>query len=99
MILSNGIKYGNPKFLEKQYSQLASAQQRFAKTKVDSKRHERLRLYIAKIHKKIVNRRKDFLYKLASELVTKYDTICIENLSIEDLKQKSYISESIQSAA
>lgn len=43
---------------------------------------------IQNIHRKISNKRKDFLHKLSNELCRKYDIICIENLSMVDIAQK-----------
>lgn len=43
---------------------------------------------IQNIHRKISNKRKDFLHKLSNKLCGKYDIICIENLSMVDIAQK-----------
>lgn len=98
-ILSDGTKYGNPKFLEKGHKRLKLLQQRFAKTEKGSKRHEAMRLKVARQHKKIANRRSDFLHKLSTYLVKDYDTICLENLNIEGMMKNHRLANSIQSAA
>lgn len=43
---------------------------------------------IQNIHRKISNKRKDFLHKLSNKLCRKYDIICIENLSMIDIAKK-----------
>lgn len=98
-ILSDGMKYGNPKFLEVKQKQLATAQQWLSRTENGSKRHERARLKVAKLNRKIKNRREDFLHKLTSKLISEYDTICIENLDVKDMLQNHKLANSIQSAA
>lgn len=98
-ILSNGIKYGNPKFLEKGHEKLKKLQQRFTRTQKKSKRHEVLRLKVARQYRKITNRRVDFLHKLSTDLVKCYDTICLEDLNIEGMMKNHKLANSIQSAA
>lgn len=43
--------------------------------------------------------RADFLHKLSTELIRKYDTICLEDLNVEAMMQKHQFSKSIQSAS
>lgn len=98
-ILSDGTKYGNPKFLEKGHKKLKRLQQLFARTKKDSNRHEAMRIKVARQYRKISNRRSDFLNKLSTELIKRYDTICLENLNIEGMLKNHHLANSIQSAA
>ena len=98
-ILSDGTKYGNPKFLEKGQKKLKTLQQRFARTQKKSNRHEALRLKVTKCHRDIANRRNDFLHKLSTSLVKYYDTICLEDLNVEGMMKNHHLSNSIQSAA
>jgi len=98
-ILSDGTKYGNPKFLEKGHKHLKLLQQRFARTKKDSNRHEAMRLKVAKEFRKIANRRSDFLHKLSTDLISRFDTICLEDLNVEGMIKNHHLANSIQSAA
>ena len=98
-ILSDGTKYGNPKFLEKGQKRLKTLQHRFARTQKKSNRHEALRLKVAKCHRDIANKRNDFLHKLSTLLAKYYGTICLENLNVEGMIKNKHLSNSIQSAA
>ena len=98
-ILSDGTKYGNPKYLEKGQKRLKRLQQRFARTQKKSNRHEALRLKVARCHRDIANRRNNFLHKLSTWLVKYYDTICLEDLNVEGMMKNHHLSNSIQSAA
>ena len=98
-VLSDGTKYGNPKFLEKGQSRLALLQKRFARTQKGSKRHEAMRVKVARQYRRIANRRSDFLHKLTSDLVRRFDTICLEDLNVEGMMQNHNLARSIQSAA
>lgn len=98
-ILSDGTKYGNPKYFEKCYLQLAHLQKNLSRTEKDSKRHERARIKVAICHKKITNRRNDFLHKLSTDLIRRYDTICLENLNVDGMLKNHCLAKSISSAA
>ena len=98
-ILSDGIKYGNNKFLEKGQTRLRKLQRRFSKTQKGSKRRERLRIKIARQHRRISNRRSDFLHKLTTDITIKFDTICLENLNVQGMMQNHYLANAISSVA
>ena len=98
-ILSDGTKYTNPKYYEKNRLKLKVLQHKFARAVNGSKRHEVMRLKIARQYRKIVNMRMDFLHKLTTELVRKYDTICLENLNVEGMMKNHNLAMAIQSAS
>ena len=98
-ILSDGTKYGNPKFLEKGQQRLAGLQQGLSKKTKGSKNYNKQKLRIARLHRKIANRRSDFIHKLTSDMVNRFDTICMENLNITGMTQNHRLANPIQSAA
>jgi putative transposase len=96
-ILSDGTKYTNPKFLENGQNKLKKLFKKFARTDKNSKRHEVIRLKIARQYKKITNRRVNFLHKLSTDIIKRYDTICLENLNIKGMMSNHCLANSIQS--
>ena len=98
-ILSDGTKYSNPKYYERNRLKLKVLQHKFARTKKDSKRHNTMRLKVAKQYRKITNMRNDFLNKLTTDLVRRYDTICLENLNIDGMLKNHSLALAIQSAS
>ena len=80
--LSDGTKIFYPLYLEKNLVKLKELQAKFSKSK-----SKRVRLDIAKLYEKITNQRLDFIHKLTKELVTKYDSIAIEDLDITSMLQ------------
>lgn len=98
-ILSDGTKYGNNKFLENGQKKLKRLQRHFSKTQKGSKRRERLRLKVARQHRKISNRRSDFLHKLTTDLTRRFDTICLENLNVQGMMQNHKLANAISSVA
>ena len=78
--LSDKTKIPYPLYLEKNLVKLRDLQAKFSKSK-----SKRVRLEIAKLHEKIANQRLDFIHKLTKELLTKYESIAIEDLDIQDM--------------
>lgn len=85
---SNGQKIPNPYFFKKSKTILEKRQQRLSRRTLGSKRREKAKLLVAKIHQKISNQRKDFHFKIANKLVKENDIIFIEKLK----SWKSYCS-------
>lgn len=54
---------------------------------IGSNRWNKARIKVAKLQKHISNQRKDFLQKLTTLIVRKYDIICIEDLDVKAMKE------------
>ena len=98
-ILSDGTKYSNPKYYERNRLKLKVLQHKFARTEKDSKRHSMMRLKVARQYRKITNMRMDFLHKLTTDLVNRFDTICLESLNVEGMMKNRNLAMAIQSAS
>ena len=48
---------------------------------------------------KIANQRKDYLHKLTSEIVKKYDVIAIEDLKVKNLQKNHHLAKAISNAS
>ncbi|MDJ0518665.1 MAG: RNA-guided endonuclease TnpB family protein [Trichodesmium sp. MO_231.B1] len=93
--LSNGDKINAPKPLKHNLEKLAKFQRKFALTEKGSKRRERRRLKIAKLHAKIKDIRTDFLHKLSTDLAKKYDTIVLEDLNVSGMVKNRKLAKAI----
>jgi len=93
--LSNGEKFEAPKPLKQNLKKLAKFQRKFAKTQPGSKRREKRRLKIAKLHGKIQDIRTDFLHKLSTDLVRNYDTIVLEDLNVSGMVRNRKLAKAI----
>jgi len=87
-ITSDGYKYKNNKYTKQYAKKLKKAQQHLSHKIVGSNRFNKQKLKVGLIHKKITNSRKDNLHKVSTELITKYDTIFIENLNIKGMSAR-----------
>jgi putative transposase len=84
-VTSEGERIPAPKFYRKDQRKLRKAQRVLSRRKPGSNRHDRARLVVAKIHRRIANQRGDFLHKLSTDLVGRHDGLCIEDLSLKGL--------------
>ena len=66
---------------------LRKANRNLSRCQKGSRNRRRANIVYARAHKRVSNRRKDWFYKLANELVAQYDVICIEDLNIEAMKR------------
>jgi len=85
--LSNGIKIDNPRFYEKSEKRVIKLQKELSRKTIGSSNYNKARIKVAKLYQHITSQRKDFLHKLTHELVTNYDTICIEDLDVSEMKE------------
>ena len=86
-IFSDGIKIENPRFFEKSEKKLAKLQRELSRKTIGGNRWNKARIKVAKLQKHISNQRKDFLQKLTTLIVKKYDIICIEDLDVKSMKE------------
>jgi putative transposase len=93
--LSTGEIVGNPKFFSRDEKKLARAQRRHAKKKKGSKKREKARLKVARIHARIADRRRDFLHKLSTRLIRENQTICVETLAVKNMVKNRHLSKAI----
>lgn len=98
-ISSDGIEYPNPKYYRKSERKLARLQRRLSRKSKDSKRRVKARIEVARLHEHIANQRNDMLHKLSTELVRKYDVICIEDLAVKNLEKNHKLAKSVADAS
>lgn len=97
--LSCGEKVGNPRFLEGEYRRLRRAQQRLSRKEKGSANWKKQKRHIAKLHARIADKRSDFLHKLTTRLVTDYDVICVETLSVKNMQKNRSLAKAISDAS
>ena len=85
VITSDGHTYGNPKFFVKDEKKLAKAQRRHAKKKKGSKNRAKARLNVARVHKKIADRRRDYQHQLSARIIRENQVVCVESLQVKNM--------------
>ena len=84
-VLSGGTRIAAPKFFRKGQRKLRKAQRVASRRKPGSNRRAKAKNKAAGVHQKIANQRGDFLHKLTTELVSRHEGLCIEDLSVKGL--------------
>jgi putative transposase len=95
IILSNGEKVSNPRFYKKSLKKIKTLQRNICRKIKGSNRYNKNKIQLAKAHENIANQRKDFLQKLSTEIVNRYDTICLEDLNVKGMAKNKRLSQSI----
>ena len=95
VITSDGVEYPNPKYFSKSQKKLAKLQRKLARKSRAGNRREKARIKVARCYEHIANQRKDMLQKLSTELIRKYDVICIEDLAPSDMMKNHKLAKSI----
>ena len=98
-ITSDGVEYPNHRYLRKSERKLARLQRRLSRKTKGSKRWEKARIAVARMHEKIANQRIDMLHKLSTDLVRQYDVICIEDLSPKNMVKNHRLAKAISDAS
>ncbi|MEH1854250.1 MAG: transposase [Nostoc sp.] len=93
-VMSNGEKAESPDYsrLDKRIRKL---QKKLASLPKDTKRRNRTRIKIAKLHNQITDTRKDFLHKLSTKVVSENQAIVLEDLNVSGMVKNRKLSRAI----
>lgn len=98
-ITSNGTKYPNNKYLYASEERLVKLQRQLSRKTKGSKRWEKQRVKVARIHEHTANQRRDNMQKVTTDLVRKYDVICIEDLNASGMVKNHHLAKSVSDAS
>lgn len=98
-ITSDGMKYPNNKYFYESEKKLAKLQRRLSRKTKGSKRWEKQRVKVARIYEHIVNQRRDNIQKVTTDLIRKYDVICIEDLNVSGMVKNHHLAKSVSDAS
>ena len=94
-ITSDGCKFANPRWIQKSEKKLKRLNRELARRKRASKRRERTRLRLARQHDRVANQRKDWIHKITTYLVRKYDVIALEDLNVRGMVKNHNLAKAI----
>ena len=94
-ITSDEISIENPKYLQKSLNKLAILQRKLSRKPKGSSNRNKARIKVARLFEKISNQREDFLQKLSTMLIRKYDIICIEDLQVKNMVKNHKLARNI----
>ncbi|MCU0538021.1 MAG: transposase [Hydrococcus sp. Prado102] len=93
-VMSNGDRVHSPESA-KIDRKIRSRQRKLARQPKDSKRRDRTRTKIAKLHNQIADTRKDFLHKLSTKIVSENQTIVLEDLNVSGMVKNRRLARAI----
>jgi putative transposase len=85
---NNIEKINSPLFYEQSINKVKQANKKLSSKKEGSNNYKKAKLHYARVHKKVKNQRKDHHFKLAMQLIRKYDTLLFETLDIDSMKEE-----------
>lgn len=95
VILSNGVKFPNPKYLKKSEKHLKFLQRQLSKKTKGSNRRSKARLKVARQYEKIKNQRLDNIHKVTTAITKQFDYVAIEDLSVKNMLKNHSLAKAI----
>jgi len=87
LVVSDGRKISSPEFLKSSLDDLRSKSKELSTKSKGSNNRKKAKIELARLHDDIANRRDDWQWKLANELVREFDTLCFEDLNIKSMQK------------
>lgn len=99
--LTRSFKIDNPKYLRNETKLLARRQRQLSRKIKGSKNRDKAKLRVARLHERILNKRKDFTNKISYRLVNdnQVNTICIEDLNVKGMMKNHKLARAIGDVA
>ena len=93
--LSSGDRIANPKHLARNSAKIQRLQHDLARKRKGSHRYERQRIRLARAQAHVADSRKDYLNKVTTDLVRKYDALCVEDLYVRGMMHNHCLARAI----
>ena len=78
----------SPLFFKRNRRAITRTNKLLSRKEKNSNNYRKAKLALARLHKNIVNQRSDWQWKTAHLIISKYATICLEDLCIKDMHKK-----------
>ena len=96
---SDGTYYANNRHLYDADRKLRRLARRLSRKKKGSNNYEKARIRKARLEEKIANQRRDDIQKATTDLIRKYDVICLECLKTKGMMQSHRLARSLSDAS
>jgi putative transposase len=97
-VSSEGIHFENHTYLAKSQKRLAKFQRRLSRKTKGGANRNKAGLKAARLHERVGNQRNDTFHKWSTELVKRYDVLCVEDLHIKNMVKNRRLAQSINDA-
>ena len=95
VITSDGKKFENKHFFKNDERKLKKLQRQLSKKKVGSNNFNKQRIKIAKTFERITNKKENYIHYVVNELLSSYDIIYIEDLSVSGMLRNHHLAKAI----
>ena len=96
VITSDGDKFENNHFLKKQENKIKKLQRQLSRKVKGSNNRNKARIKLAKAFEHLVNQRENYIHSIVNFLLTKYDTIYMEDLNVSGMLKNHKLAKAIQ---
>jgi putative transposase len=94
-VLSTGQTVANPRALEHSLRKLRLLNRQLARRGLGSRRRNRTRRRMARVHARAANLRRDALHKLTTKLATQHSTVVVEQLNVAGMVRNRRLARAI----
>lgn len=98
-VLSAGEKVEALKSLERKLKRLRRLSRQHSRKQKGSNNRRKSAIKLARLHRRIRNRRRDFLHKLSTRLAKTKSVIVVEELAVKNMLKNKYLSRHIADAS
>ena len=98
LTLSTGERIATPRWYRAGQAKLRVIQRRIARRRTGGANRRKAVVQVQRQHARVANQRNDYLNKVVSTLIERYDTIAIENLRVTNMVKNRRLSKSITDA-
>jgi len=99
VVLSDGVRFESQEPLRREQRKLRRLNKELSRRQQGSNRWQRTKLKLAKLHRKIKNRRLDYLHKITTYIAKTYRIIGMEDLNVCGMLKNHYLALSISDAS
>lgn len=96
VITSDGEVFENKHFLKKEEKKMKRLQRQLSRKVKGSNNREKQRVRIAKLFEKMINKKESYIHYVVNELLSRYDSIFMEDLNVKGLLNNHHLAKAIQ---
>lgn len=95
VITSEGEVFDNPHFKKSETNKIKKLQKQLSRKQKESNNRNKARIKLAKLYKKIDDRKEYYLHRVSNSLIDENQVICMENLNVKGMSKNHNLAESI----
>ncbi len=98
-VTSDGYSYPNNKRLYAEDRKLRRLARRLSRRKKGSRNREKARIRLARLQEHIAAQRRDDIQKMTTDLIRRYDVICLEDLKVKGMMRNHHLARAVADAS